>query len=86
MSKFTNSLEELFSAEAEALTSNSADYLIQKFQTNEQETEHQAADAGTKPGSRKRNTAAIDQTIPGIPKGHSEGSKESAGSEGSDAD
>jgi hypothetical protein len=82
MKKFAASLDALFSAEAETLNSNSADLLIEKFQTVEKETQHQSTNAGTKPGSRKRNTAPVDPAIACIPQGHSEGSEECAGSEG----
>jgi hypothetical protein len=87
MSKFAASLDALFSAEAEALNSNSADYIINQFQTNErqEETKHQTANAGTKQGSRKRNAAPSHQAVACIPQGHSEGSEECAGSEDGNA-
>lgn len=84
MKKFNASIEELFSAEAEALTSNSADYIINQFQTNEQEnTQHPAANNGRKQGSRTGNAAAFDPAIPGVPEGYSEESENDTGGSGS---
>lgn len=82
MKKFNASIENLFSAEAEALNSNSADSLIQKFQTNGQkETQHPTTNIGRNQESRTGNATAFDSTIPSVPEGYSEGITISAGSD-----
>jgi hypothetical protein len=83
MSKFAASLDALFSAEAEALNSNSADLLINQFQTSErqEETKHQTANNGRNTGSSQASAAPVDPIIPGVLQEHSEGCEESSPSE-----
>jgi hypothetical protein len=83
MGKFTASIEELFSAESEALTSNSANYIINQFQTNEQkETEYPTANIGRNQESGTGSATAFDPAISGVPEEHSTGSENDTASIG----